>query len=84
MEALDAFYSKDQWCRSLSTTFITLIPKKEGAAEINDYHPLNLVGYLYKLLSKILALHLRTILPKIISTPQNAFVLGRQIMDCSL
>lgn len=33
MVALEAFQSKDQWFKSLSVTFITLIPKNEGATE---------------------------------------------------
>lgn len=67
-EALDilvAFHDNDQWCRSLSATFITLIPKKTSASEVKDY--ISLVGCLYKLFSKILAQHLRIVLPKIIS-----------------
>lgn len=29
MEVSDAFQSNDQWCKSLSATFVTLIPKKK-------------------------------------------------------
>lgn len=29
MVAIEAFYSNNQWCRSLSATFIALIPKKK-------------------------------------------------------
>lgn len=60
--ALEAFHSKDQWCRSLSATFISLIPKKFGAVKIKDYWPISLVGCLYKLLSKILAIRLKAML----------------------
>lgn len=61
-----------------------LIPKTEGAVDIKGFWPISLVGCLYKLLSKILALCLKFILPFVISTSQNAFVLGREIMDCLL
>lgn len=84
MTVLESFHSKDQWCKSLSATFITLIPKKKGPSKIKDCHPIILVVYLYKLLFKILALHLKAILLQIISKSQNAFVLGRWIMDCLL
>lgn len=43
---LEAFCLKDQWYRSLSSTFISLIPKKEGAAEIKDFRPISFVGKL--------------------------------------
>lgn len=84
MAALKVFYSNDQWCKSLSATFITLIPKKRGASEIKDLWPISLVGSLYKLLAKILALRLKMVFQKIISTSQNAFIFRRQITDCSL
>lgn len=84
MATLETFHSKDQWYKSLSATFITLIPKKEGAAEIKDFRPISLVGCLYKLLSKTLVVRLKTIMPKVISRYQSAFVPGRQLTDCSL
>lgn len=83
LTAINAFQSKDRWFRSLSATFITLIPKK-GAVEIKDFRPISLIGCLYKLLSKTLALHLKTLVRKLISKSQNAFILVRQIMDCLL
>lgn len=60
--ALEAFQAHDQWCRSLNATFITLVPKKEGAAVIKDYRPISLVGCLYKLLAKTLAVCLKVII----------------------
>lgn len=36
MVVIEAFHSHNQWCKSLSVTFITLIPKKKGSAEIKD------------------------------------------------
>lgn len=53
-----AFHAHDQWCRSLSATFITLIPKKKGAENMKDFRPISLVGCLYKLLAKTLAIRL--------------------------
>lgn len=64
-------------------TFIILISKNECAVEIKDFHPISLVGCLYKLLSKILTLSQDHPLECNLKS-QNAFVLGRQIMDCSL
>uniref|UniRef100_A0A2N9GR88 Reverse transcriptase domain-containing protein n=1 Tax=Fagus sylvatica TaxID=28930 RepID=A0A2N9GR88_FAGSY len=39
---------------------------------------------MYKILAKLLANRLKVVLPKIISTSQNAFVQGRQILDSVL
>lgn len=67
MATLEAFHTKDQWCKSLSATFITLIPKKEGAAEIKYFRPISLVGCLNKLLSKTLAIRLKIVMHRVIS-----------------
>ena len=63
--------------RSLNASFLTLIPKKNNAIDDKD-----LVGSVYKLLSKVLANRLRVVLD--IFESQNAFVSGRQILDSVL
>ncbi len=55
-----------------------------GAVEVKDFRPISLVSGIYKILAKILANRLRLVLPKIISSSQNAFVQGRQILDLVL
>ena len=61
-----------------------LIPKKGGAKELKDFRLISLVGGLYKWLDKVLANRMKGLLAKVISTSQNAFVEGRQIMDAVL
>ena len=39
------------------------------------------MGGFIKILAKVLASHLRMVLGEIISAPQNAFILNRQILD---
>ena len=70
--------------RSLNTTFLVLIPKKGGADDLRDFRPINLVGGFYKLLAKVLANRLKKVVSKVVSTAQNAFVEGRQILDAVL
>jgi hypothetical protein len=67
--------------------FLTLIPKKVEALEVKDFRPISLVGWgggMYKIIAKVLANRLRVVLGKLVSSSQNAFVQGRQILDSVL
>ena len=84
MDFLDYFLWHSMFERSLNALFLTLIPKKCNAVYIKDFHPINLVDSVYKLLSKVLANRLRAVLDNLISKSQNSFVGGRQILDSVL
>ncbi|RVW56212.1 Transposon TX1 uncharacterized 149 kDa protein [Vitis vinifera] len=78
------FFERGKFVRSLNTTFLVFIPKKGGAEDLTDFRPISLVGSLYKLLAKVLANRLKKVVGKVVSTTQNAFVEGRQILDAAL
>lgn len=78
------FYAHGSFKKYLNATFLKLIPKKSNYMEVHDYQPISLVGNVYKILAKVLANQLCTVLGNIISPPQNAFVKGRQITDSVL
>ncbi|RVW90113.1 Transposon TX1 uncharacterized 149 kDa protein [Vitis vinifera] len=67
--------------RSLNSTFLLLIPKKEGAEDLRDFRPISLVGSVYKLLAKVPANRLKSVMGEVISDSQQAFIQGRQILD---
>lgn len=84
MAIFSDFHSKDQWCKCLRVTFIIFIPKKKGTVELKDFRPISLVGCIYKLLAKTLAICLKSILGDVIFESQHAFLPERQMTDCSL
>ena len=61
MDFFDYFHRHSVLERSMNALFLTLIPKKCNAVNIKDFRPINLVGSVYKLLSKVLANRLRLV-----------------------
>ncbi|GJV15281.1 F-box domain containing protein [Tanacetum coccineum] len=64
-----------------NSNFIALIPKIHDAKVIKDFRPISLIGSIYKIIAKILANRLCTVIPLLINEVQTAFVADRQILD---
>lgn len=78
---MDEFHSRGRLVKGLSTSFIALVPKKDNPLSLDDFRPISLITSLYKILSKCLANRLKSIIPKIISLVQSAFIVGRNIFE---
>ncbi|GKE71760.1 cysteine-rich receptor-like protein kinase [Tanacetum coccineum] len=61
--------------------FIVPIPKKTDPLRFSDYHPISLIGCVYEVIAKILAIRLAKLILSIIRSNQTAFIGGRQILD---
>ena len=81
MKVFRALHVGGRFEKSLNASFISLIPKVRGAVELKDFRPISLVGGIYKIIAKVLANRLKTVLNKVISKSQSAFIKGRQILD---
>ena len=67
--------------KSLNSTFIVMVPKKEGVEDFKDFRPISLMGSLYKLIAKVLANELKKVMDLVVNKVQNAFVeVGRYWM----
>ena len=84
LEMFKEFHEQNAFLKSLNNTFLVLLPKKGGAEELGDFRLISLLGELYKLLAKVLANRIENVIGRVVSSDQNAFVMGRQILDASL
>lgn len=75
------FHRGETQMKILNETYIALIPKVPAPKTTAQFRPINLCNNSYKILSKLLANKLKTLLPDIVSEHQNAFVANRQIQD---
>jgi hypothetical protein len=57
---------------------------KPGVMECKDFRPISLVSSIYKIITKVLANKLKMVLEKLVSSSQNAFIGGHQILDSVL
>ncbi|GKE08187.1 hypothetical protein Tco_1411738 [Tanacetum coccineum] len=82
--AVEWFFDHSAFSRGCNSSFIALIPKTHDPKFVNDYRPISLIGSLYKVVTKILAIHLSSVISDLISDVQTAFLPNRQILDQSL
>lgn len=81
MRVVNEFHENGRLMRGCNTSFIVMIPKKEGACGLNQFRPISLIGSLYKLIAKALAYRLKPVMDKLIGDSQTAFLKGRYILD---
>ncbi|CAK8572701.1 unnamed protein product [Lathyrus sativus] len=75
------FHSKAKLSKSITSSFLSLVPKKMNPLSLDDYCPIFLVGCLHKIISKLLDVCLKRVLDELISRNQSTFIHGRQMLD---
>jgi len=81
MRFLSEFHRNGRLAKGINNTFIALVPKVDSPQRLNDFRLISLVGSMYKILAKVLACRLRSVIGSVVSDTQSAFIKGRQIMD---
>ena len=66
---------------SLNHTYITLVPKSKSPKRVTKFRPISLCNILYKLIAKVLANRLKSLLPHVVSESQSAFQSDKAISD---
>jgi hypothetical protein len=67
---------------NLNSNLLILIPKVPSADKLDNFRPIALANFQFKLITKILADRLGIIASRIISIHQRGFIPGRHIHDC--
>ncbi|OMO87766.1 reverse transcriptase [Corchorus capsularis] len=79
--AVKSFFSSGRMLHEINNTNIILIPKTKNPESVNQFRPISLCNFVYKIISKILTNRLKPYMDSIITQEQGAFVGERQIQD---
>ena len=71
----------DSILKSVNHTFITLIPKVYNMEMVSNFRPPSLCNVIYKIISKVIANHLKPMLNSIILETQSSFTVDRSITN---
>ncbi|GJU58650.1 RNA-directed DNA polymerase, eukaryota [Tanacetum coccineum] len=82
-KAIQWLFYHSNFPRGCNSSFVALIPKVPDAKLVSDFRPISLLGSMYKVITKILANRLSSVISDLVSDVQTAFVSGRQILDGS-
>lgn len=65
----------------LNHTYILLIPKVKSPKSPKDFRPISLYNVVFRVITKVIANHLKIVLELVISLNQSTFVPNMLIMD---
>jgi len=83
-EGVIEFFTTGWLHSNFNANSLILILKNHNADTIEQYKPIALANFKFKIISKVLADRLASILPNIISVEQKGFIKGRNIKDCMI
>ncbi|WJX14219.1 hypothetical protein P8452_04514 [Trifolium repens] len=82
INAVLEFFSTGWILPGYNSNIITLIPKSPDAVSIDQYRPIAMANFKFKIITKIIADRLAPILPNLVSDEQKGFIKDRDIKDC--
>jgi hypothetical protein len=76
------FFTSSWILPGFNSNVIALLPKVQNATSIDQYRPIAMANFKFKVISKIIADRLASIMPSIVSEEQMGFIHERNIKDC--
>lgn len=80
-QAILEFFSSESLLKQWNATTLVLIPKITNASSASDFRPISCLNTVYKVISKLVAKRLQSLLPQVISQSQSAFMPGRLLAE---
>uniref|UniRef100_A0A803NVI6 Autophagy-related protein n=1 Tax=Cannabis sativa TaxID=3483 RepID=A0A803NVI6_CANSA len=84
VETVKEFFISGILNPKLNNTFICLIPKVDFPLSMDQFRPISLCNFSYKVIAKILSNRLRPLMNDLVSPLQSAFIPGRWIGESSI
>jgi hypothetical protein len=66
---------------SYNSTFLALIPKVDCPDTFNEFKPISMCNFLYKIISKVIVVRIKSLPSNIVSYKQFGFLKGRLIHE---
>ena len=79
--AVTEFFQNGILPNAVNETQVVLVPKIQRPESVSHYRPISCCNFIYKVITRILVLRLRTFMNSLIGQNQNAFIKGRLIQD---
>ncbi|XP_026451371.1 uncharacterized protein LOC113351638 [Papaver somniferum] len=81
VNAIQFFWRRKFIPKGFNSIFLVLIPRTKGARNPKQFRPIGLSNVSFKIFTKILATRMGTLMHKLVSPQQEAYVKGRCIQD---
>lgn len=75
------FYDSAKLSKTIMKYFRTLVPKSQNRQEVVEVRPICLIGSLYMILFKLLAVRLEKVVGSLVSSCQSNFIPKRHMLD---
>ena len=70
------FFDIGHLSREINVTWVALVPKEDDAIDLGKYKPISMVGCLDKIISKILANKLKSVMSNLVLLKRDKFLMA--------